>query len=137
MPTSESIKREMKDLVEKQEDLVKLASDKKDIVAFGTAYQKWYARAYKLVESLGPERLEEFVSYYLINPNREIIEITNYVIQDYIQQIGPIGIRGREVARLFRTGCDLSISGSPRWLCRRRAWRWLVAIGLIGRLPAK
>ena len=46
MPTAESIKRAMKDLVEKQDDLVELASDTKDIVAFGTAYQKWYARAY-------------------------------------------------------------------------------------------
>ena len=96
MRTSENIKREMKDLVEKQADLVKLASDTKNIVAFGTAYQHWYSRAYKLVESLAPERLEEFVSYYLINPNREIITITNYVIQDYLQQIGPLGTRGRK-----------------------------------------
>ena len=98
MPTAESIKKELKDLLEKQDDLVKLTRDTKDIIAFGTAYQHWYSRAYKLVESLAPERLEEFVSYYLIDPKRKIIDIdiTNYVIQDYLQQIGPIGTRGRK-----------------------------------------
>ena len=96
MPTAESIKKEPRDLLEKQDDLVKLTRDTKDIIAFGTAYQHWYSRAYKLVESLGPERLEEFVSYYLIDPKREITDITNYVIQDYIKGIGPRGTRGRK-----------------------------------------
>ena len=87
MPTAESIKKELKDLLEKQADLVKLARDTKDTIAFGTAYQHWYSRAYKLVESLAPERLDEFVSYYRIDPKREITDITNYVIQDYIKGI--------------------------------------------------
>ena len=88
MPTSESIKKELKDLLEKQDDLQKLACNTKDIVAFGTAYQKWHARAYKLVESLAPERLGEFASYYRINPKRKMTTFGNYVIQDYIMGIG-------------------------------------------------
>ena len=100
MPTSEIIKKELENLIkeEKQEELLKLAENIADTLKFGTAYQRWYSRAYKLVESLGPERLDEFVSYYLIDPKRKIIDIdiTNYVIQDYLQQIGPIGTRGRK-----------------------------------------
>ena len=90
MPTSEIIKKELENLIkeEKQEELLKLAENIADTLKFGTAYQRWYSRAYKLVESLGPERLDEFVSYYLIDPKRKIIDIdiTNYVIQDYLQQ---------------------------------------------------
>ena len=90
MPTSEIIKKELENLIkeEKQEELLKLAENIADTLKFGTAYQRWYSRAYKLVESLGPERLDEFVSYYLIDPKREITDIDNYVIQDYIKGIG-------------------------------------------------
>ena len=55
---------------------------------FGTAYQHWYSRAYKLVESLAPERLDEFVSYYRIDPKRKFMGFTTYVIQDYIKGVG-------------------------------------------------
>ena len=88
MRTAESIKKELKNLLEKQDDLVKLARDTKDTIAFGTAYQHWYSRAYKLVESLAPERLGEFASYYRIDPKRKMTTFGNYVIQDYIMGIG-------------------------------------------------
>lgn len=88
MNTSEAIKKELKNLLENQEDLLKLAKDNKDILEFGISYQRWYSRAYKLVEYLAADRLTEFTSYYLIDPKRKIIDAGNYVIQDYIKGNG-------------------------------------------------
>ena len=88
MSTSENIKKELKALLDDQSDLNDLAKDSKDIIEFGTAYQRWYSRAYKLVEFLAPERLAEFSSYYLIDPKRKITDAGNYVLQDYIKGIG-------------------------------------------------
>ena len=61
------LKKNIKSLVEKQADLLNLAWDVslKDWIEFGVTYQHWYSRACKVVESLAPERLEEFISYYL------------------------------------------------------------------------
>lgn len=88
MSTSEDIKKELQSLLDKQKDLLDLSKYNKDIIEFGTTYQHWYSRAYKLVESLAPERLSEFSSYYLIDPKRKITDIGNYVLQDYIKGIG-------------------------------------------------
>lgn len=87
MGTSESVKNELKILLDKQKDLIKLAQENENIIEFGTTYQSWYSRAYKLVESLAPERLIEFTSYYLIDPKRKTTDAENYVIQDYIKGI--------------------------------------------------
>ncbi len=88
MATKEAVKTELKALLENQEKLLALAKDNKDILEFGTNYQRWYSRAYKLVEALAPERLSEFVSYYLIDPKRKVTDGGNYVLQDYIKGIG-------------------------------------------------
>ncbi len=88
MSTSEEVKRELKALQDSQKGLLALAKDNKDIIEFGTKYQGWYSRAYKLVEALAPERLNEFTSYYLIDPKRKITDAGNYVLQDYIKGIG-------------------------------------------------
>jgi len=90
MGTSESVKKELKALLDKEKDLINLAKENEKIIEFGTAYQSWYSRAYKLVESLAPERLVEFASYYLIDPKRKTTDVENYVIQDYIKGIGAI-----------------------------------------------
>jgi hypothetical protein len=88
MGTKEDIKAELEALLKSQDDLLALTRDNKDILKFGTLYQHWYSRAYKLVEGLAPERLAEFVSYYLIDPKRKITDASNYVLQDYIKGIG-------------------------------------------------
>ena len=88
MSTSEEVKKELKALLDSQEELLALAKDNKDIIKFGTKYQDWYSRTYKLVEALAPERLDEFASYYLIDPKRKITDAGNYVLQDYIKGIG-------------------------------------------------
>jgi hypothetical protein len=88
MSTSEEVKRELIALLDSQEELLALAKDNKDIIKFGTKYQAWYSRAYRLVEALALERLAEFTSYYLIDPKRKITDAGNYVLQDYIKGIG-------------------------------------------------
>ncbi|MCY3954465.1 MAG: hypothetical protein OXF47_00560 [Nitrospira sp.] len=89
MSTSETIKKELNYLLEakQQEKLIKLAENSDDLLEFGAAYQRWYSRAYKLVESLAPERLDEFVSYYLVDPKRKVLDAANYAIQDYMMCI--------------------------------------------------
>lgn len=91
MSTPETIKKELHDLLksEKEDELIELAKNYEDTLKFGTVYQRWYSRAYKLVESLGPERLDEFVSYYLIDPKRKGFDFSTYVIQDYIMGVHP------------------------------------------------
>ncbi|HOW53872.1 MAG TPA: hypothetical protein PLR60_04375 [Syntrophorhabdaceae bacterium] len=88
MSTSENVKKGLKDLLNTQGELLSLATHDKDIIDFGTKYQDWYSRAYKLVQTLAPERLNEFASYYLIDPKRKITTAGNYVLQDYIKGIG-------------------------------------------------
>ncbi len=88
MDAAEAIKKELKDLLDAQKELLELAKDTKDAIQFGTKHQRWYSRAYKLVQALAPERLAEFVSYYLIDSKRKLSDSGNYVIQDYIKGIG-------------------------------------------------
>jgi len=57
MNASETVKNELKALLEMQKNLTALVRDKKDFIAFGTTYQHWYSRAYKLVESLAMIRI--------------------------------------------------------------------------------
>ena len=91
MSTSETIKSELIDLLKEeiQEELFKLAKKEDSKIEFGIAYQRWYSRAYKLVESLGPERLDEFVSYYRIDSKRKAFDFSTYVIQDYTMGVLP------------------------------------------------
>lgn len=99
MSTSNEIKKELKYLLAEKKNLIELAKEDENIVDFGTEYQRWYSRAYKIVESLAPERLPEFTSYYLIDPKRKNTDGGNYVLQDYIKGMGA------------RT----DISGKPLW----------------------
>lgn len=87
MNTSEKIKKELKELLDEKDGLLELTKKEEDIMKFGTKYQAWYSRAYKLVEALAPERLSEFTSYYLIDKGRKDFDINSYTIQDYIKGV--------------------------------------------------
>ena len=90
MTIGDDIKKELKDLLNQQGPLIVLLDkwESKRILAFGTAYQAWYTRATKLVESLASERLDEFIRYYRIDPKRKALRNNTYVIQDYINGYG-------------------------------------------------
>lgn len=87
MTTSDEMRKELDKIVKERSQLMKLV-EVDDILGFGRLYQSWYSRALKLVSLLGPDRFEEFRSYYLIDPKRKTIDAGNYVIQDYIKAIG-------------------------------------------------
>ncbi|MYC75935.1 hypothetical protein F4X10_09245 [Candidatus Poribacteria bacterium] len=91
MSTSEKIKNELQALLDEQKNLIELTTEEKNYIKFGITYQIWYSRAYKVVEALGNERLEEFIAYYRVDSKGKTISTGSYVIQDYIN--GSLRIR--------------------------------------------
>ena len=83
------ISNELTQLLGEQKQLRDLAQDQKKMLEFGIQYQRWYTRAVKIVEALAPDRLDEFISYYRIDPKRKGLDAGNYTIQDYIKGIVP------------------------------------------------
>ena len=110
MGTSEKIKNELQGLLGEHKSLIELSENKKKYIEFGTTYQIWYSRAYKVVEALGDERLEEFISYYKVDSKRKTISTTNYVIQDYIN--------GRLTIRILKYPVEAEVDGNK--IVRRR-----------------
>ena len=90
MSVQEKIKNELKQLTELQDSLLSLLDklESAQMLAFGTAYQAWYTRAVALVKSLAPDRLDEFVGYYRVDPKRKSLHAETYVIQDYVNGYG-------------------------------------------------
>jgi len=90
MDRKEELKQQFSRLVIEATELIELASKVKDtdILKFGTKYQSWYTRAIRVVEVLANDRLEEFISYYKIDPKRKVTTAQNYVIQDFIMGVG-------------------------------------------------
>jgi hypothetical protein len=95
MPTTkEQISSALNKLVSEPARLIELTRDSEQALEFGFHYQRWYSQALKIVEALAPDRLQEFRSYYEIDPKRKITDAENYVIQDYIKGVGaPMGPR--------------------------------------------
>ena len=85
MDTKEEITKELDNLLEKANILLQLSGDDKKFIEFVNKYQSWYSKALKIIALLGPDRLEEFRSYYLVDQKRKITDAGNYVIQDYIK----------------------------------------------------
>jgi hypothetical protein len=88
MRTHDEVKKELELLISEIRDLIIFTMlDEFDPLGFNSRYQKWYTKASKLVELLGPDRLQEFIGYYRADPRRKTIEINNYVIHDFINGI--------------------------------------------------
>lgn len=90
MNKKEELKKALEELIEEAIEVCTLAGKAKgaNIWKFGMEYQNWYTRALKIVEVLANDRLEEFISYYKIDPKRKETNARNYVIQDFIMGIG-------------------------------------------------
>lgn len=90
MSTIEQTKKHLADLLSEQVQLLRLAGGKNvEILKFGSAYQLWYTKAVKLVELLGPDRLDEFVSYYRADPKRKAMTVETFTIQDFVRGLRP------------------------------------------------
>jgi hypothetical protein len=57
--------------------------------SFAIEYQKWYSKALKIIETFGKERLNDFKTYYEIDPKRKTLGYGTYTIQDYIRNVVP------------------------------------------------
>ena len=92
MSVSDEINKELTRLLDEQVVLVKQLDklESTQVIAFGTAYQRWYTRAIKLIDALAPDRLDGFVGYYRIDPKRKSMHAGTYVIQDYVNGYGPV-----------------------------------------------
>ena len=88
MNTKDNIIKELDIILKDGFNLLELANDKNEFIEFSEKYQMWYSKALKLISLLGPDRIEEFRSYYLIDPKRKTTSAANYTIQDYIKGIG-------------------------------------------------
>jgi len=91
MDKREEVKKALEELIQEAIEICKLAVEAKEsasIMKFGMEYQNWYTRALKVVDVLAYDRLEEFVSYYRIDPKRRQTNAQNYVIQDFIMGTG-------------------------------------------------
>lgn len=89
MTASERITKELDALLDEKTKLFELQSKKDGIIAFGTAYQSWYTRALKIVESLAPDRLAEFQTLYTGDAKRKDLNALTYALKDFVAGIGP------------------------------------------------
>jgi len=78
-------------LLDQQKQILGLLEEFKDIIELGTVYQRWDAQALKIVQTLAPDRYDEFVKYYLPNQNRKLLD---EAIQDYVRWIEPVEAPG-------------------------------------------
>jgi hypothetical protein len=88
MRTDSEIRKELDFLVAEVPSLRNLATNAEEMLNFGAKYQIWYSRALRLVDLLGQDRLQEFRSYYEIDPKRKSYSVSTYVIQDYVKGMG-------------------------------------------------
>ena len=52
---------------------------------FGSAYQRWYSEALRVVEQLMPDRYAEFREYYRLDKRPTHVNRTTYTISEYVQ----------------------------------------------------
>ncbi|MBK5246343.1 MAG: hypothetical protein JJE49_03610 [Peptostreptococcaceae bacterium] len=85
---AEKIKEELNSLLEIGNTFHKKWT-KGELVNRHQEYQNWYTLARKAIARFLPERLEEFKSYYEIDPNRKQLGYDTFVIQDFLKGIVP------------------------------------------------
>ena len=79
------IEEDLTRLLDQQKQILKSLEDIKDIIEFRTVYQRWDTQSLKIVQTLAPDKYDEFVNYYLTNPNQKLLDAS---IQDYVRGLG-------------------------------------------------
>jgi hypothetical protein len=79
------VEEDLAKLLDQQKQILKSLEDIKDIIEFRTVYQRWDTQSLKIVQTLSPEKYDEFVNYFSTNPNRKLLEAS---IQDYVRGMG-------------------------------------------------
>ncbi|WP_337100123.1 hypothetical protein [Paenibacillus sp. YIM B09110] len=88
-----SIKKEIKDqlkaLIDERKDMFNLIDEDK-VIEFGTKFQMWYSKSLRILQTLGKDRLVEFISLYQADAKRKALTTMTYSIQDYIRGVSPV-----------------------------------------------
>jgi Asp-tRNA(Asn)/Glu-tRNA(Gln) amidotransferase C subunit len=79
------IEAELSRLLDEQKQIHKLLEDINDIIEFRTVYQRWDTQSLKIVQTLAPDRYDQFVDFFQSNPNRKLLDDS---IQDYVRAVG-------------------------------------------------
>lgn len=85
----ELIKEEVLKLGKEGVELVSKLQTGSESVAMG--YQEWYTKAIVVVRQLAPDRLTEFVGYYLPDAKRKQINARTYTLQDFFSKLRLVG----------------------------------------------
>jgi len=89
MNTRESISKEIDTLYGEGAKIATELHDGNEDQNFTFEYQGWYTKALKVVDTLARDRLQEFKSYYEIDPKRKAMGYGTYHIQDYLKGVVP------------------------------------------------
>lgn len=54
---------------------------------FGKQYQNWYTECIALFAQILPERMEEFIKYYMPDPKRKNLVLLSYTIKDWLSGV--------------------------------------------------
>jgi hypothetical protein len=79
------IEEDITSLLDQQKQILKSLEDIKKIIEFRTVYQRWDTQSLKIVQTLAPDKYDEFVNYFLTNPNQKLLDAS---IQDYVRGLG-------------------------------------------------
>ena len=79
------IEEDLARLLEQQKQILKSLEDIKDIIEFRTVYQRWDTQSLKIVQTLAPDKYDEFVNYFTTDPNLKLLEAS---VQDYVRGMG-------------------------------------------------
>jgi hypothetical protein len=91
MSKKDDIRKELIDL-DNEGSTLAIAFQKDEDTRFQYNYQIWYTKALKVVTLLAPDRIQEFRSYYEVDPKRKSIGYGTYVIQDYLKGVAPLKV---------------------------------------------
>lgn len=89
MASRDQIKTELSELATQGQTILKQLLDEKSQANFHFDYQAWFTKALRAVQSLAPDRYEEFRRYYEPDPKRKSLGYGTYVIQDYLKNVVP------------------------------------------------
>jgi len=88
MDAHSKIRQELEALVKAGQALVAEVGTSK-AVSIHFPYQAWYTRALGSLNTLAPDRIDEFRRYYEADPKRKKLGYGTYAIQDYLKGVVP------------------------------------------------
>lgn len=89
------------------------AEMKANIRNFQENYQAWYSEALSCIETLLPQRFDDFVGFYAPESKRKGLDLTSYCIRDYLLGVSTFDIGEEFILKVFFQQTAL-LSGAQR-----------------------